>query len=224
MIYFIRDGDAVKIGYAINPRSRLTTLRTGNSRPISILGVMDGSLDDEHRLHQRFTSEHIRGEWFKLTPQIIQFIEENCRPVIEVGRVDTSEAKTRLSRRGVAAPPPKTEAVHRVKEWLESCIIKGDGASVQDLDRCHVEWSFSRGIYPPLAWCVIGRILPRLGYERRYVGAGSVYLGMAIRPDYPGAPCNRNEILYRQTQAVYFASGSRPYRERTALKLVASAE
>jgi hypothetical protein len=74
-IYFISDGEYVKIGYTNgNPLERLASLQTGNARLLKVLHTMPGSLSEEQALHQRFHHLRACGEWFELTDEIQQFI------------------------------------------------------------------------------------------------------------------------------------------------------
>lgn len=82
MIYFIRSGDAVKIGYADAPDRGIPTLRTANPNDIVVLGVMDGSLQDEKALHEKFAAHWLRREWFVLCDEIAKFIEAHARPYL----------------------------------------------------------------------------------------------------------------------------------------------
>lgn len=64
-IYFLANGDgAIKIGYSTNPRRRIDTLRTASSRPLEILGTIDGSLAQEREIHKRLSAHRGQGEWF----------------------------------------------------------------------------------------------------------------------------------------------------------------
>ena len=81
-VYFIstKRKKVVKIGIANNPDKRLKTFQTANYEELVILRVIKVSNRDlafklETALHQKFKKYHIRGEWFKLTPTVIKFIE-----------------------------------------------------------------------------------------------------------------------------------------------------
>jgi hypothetical protein len=72
-IYFISDGDRVKIGYtARNPHRRLKQLQTGSSRRLYLLAAMPGTMADERALHERFASLRVSGEWFAIEPALLQ--------------------------------------------------------------------------------------------------------------------------------------------------------
>lgn len=78
MIYFIADGDYVKIGKAGNVNERLRALQTGNPRTLALLKVVDCSklndnytdYDVETELHAYFNADRISNantitsEWF----------------------------------------------------------------------------------------------------------------------------------------------------------------
>jgi|GEM_PF-2891467 len=66
-VYFVRCGirGPIKIGYATDPRSRLSHLQTSHFKELTLLGAYPGSIADEKRLHVRFASSRIRGEWFR---------------------------------------------------------------------------------------------------------------------------------------------------------------
>ena len=81
-VYFIatKRKNAVKIGIANNPDQRLKTFQTANYEELIILRVIkvanrDMAFKLEKALHQKFKKYHIRGEWFKLTPTVVKFIE-----------------------------------------------------------------------------------------------------------------------------------------------------
>jgi hypothetical protein len=70
MIYFIEEPQSrcVKIGYSIDPLSRLATIQTGFPVELKLLGVLRGSRNAEQRLHQKFSEHRLNGEWFRGEP------------------------------------------------------------------------------------------------------------------------------------------------------------
>lgn len=76
-IYFIGCDGHVKIGITAGKvEKRLKTMSTGHYSELTILATIhgvDGALEIE--LHQRFAQHRVRGEWFKLCPEIEAFIE-----------------------------------------------------------------------------------------------------------------------------------------------------
>lgn len=79
MVYFIRSGKAVKIGVSCAPTKRLSNMATGNHSSLELLGVMDGGSKREQALHRKFEKHHIKGEWFRLVPEITTYIRKYRR-------------------------------------------------------------------------------------------------------------------------------------------------
>ena len=75
-IYFILSPDNfVKIGRAANPKARLKSLQTGSSSPLELIKVIpnhSGHLETE--LHKKFASLRQRGEWFRYTRAIRNYL------------------------------------------------------------------------------------------------------------------------------------------------------
>jgi hypothetical protein len=67
MIYFIQDTvtRAIKIGYSTNPQKRLKDLQHSNQNKLVLLYAMQGELEHEAELLQRFDKFKMEGEWFK---------------------------------------------------------------------------------------------------------------------------------------------------------------
>lgn len=74
-VYFIADGIGhVKIGIASDVQARFTALQSANPHELSILASMPGNGALERSLHRRFSAHHVRGEWFRLTSEIEEYI------------------------------------------------------------------------------------------------------------------------------------------------------
>jgi len=76
-VYFIFDGEAVKIGYSTKALKRLKSLQTSHSRMLKIIGTMPGSIRLEKQLHKKFRRLRVRNEWFRYTKEIARYIEAN---------------------------------------------------------------------------------------------------------------------------------------------------
>lgn len=72
LVYFIRDGDKVKIGHSVKPTARMSQLRTHSE--LELLAVCHGGPDRERALHKRFKKYRIKGEWFTLVSAITKYI------------------------------------------------------------------------------------------------------------------------------------------------------
>lgn len=88
MIYFVQDSDslAIKIGYAANPEERLATLQTANSSTLRLLAELPGGRADEAALHRRFAASRLVGEWFRPSPDLIEFLLDGARLLGQSGR------------------------------------------------------------------------------------------------------------------------------------------
>ncbi len=82
VVYFIATADRryVKIGYTTNITKRLSAVRMGNPEPLDLLGTVVGDKTDEARWHHLYRLDRAQGEWFRLTPALLDSIEWACRP------------------------------------------------------------------------------------------------------------------------------------------------
>jgi hypothetical protein len=75
-VYFIQDGETVKIGHSHSPKSVIKALKRGNHRELILLATGSGGQPREVALHKKFAKFrlHRRHEWFTLSPQISKYI------------------------------------------------------------------------------------------------------------------------------------------------------
>lgn len=78
IVYFIQaeSGGPIKIGHAFDTKQRLGALQTGHPEKLVLLGSFFGSQYDEHKLHEKFNSYRVRGEWFQPVGPILQLIDK----------------------------------------------------------------------------------------------------------------------------------------------------
>lgn len=74
-VYFITDGEYIKIGKAKNPEKRLGEIQTGNGRPLELLWKIPcknekASLALEQRLHVWYGDYQTVGEWFNIKEKL----------------------------------------------------------------------------------------------------------------------------------------------------------
>jgi len=77
MIYFIQEGTEgpIKIGYTSKSvRTRMATLQTASAQKLRLLATAEGTQKDESMLHARFSACHIKGEWFKPSVDLMNYI------------------------------------------------------------------------------------------------------------------------------------------------------
>jgi len=83
-VYFMRCGPYIKIGYSVDPHTRLNQLRNGDKtkcpdgidrKSIVLVKTEPGGRDREYELHQQFKHLHHWGEWFTEAPELTEYIE-----------------------------------------------------------------------------------------------------------------------------------------------------
>lgn len=78
VVYFLRNGERVKIGTSTNLASRMTSL---SLRMTDVVLVLDGGRELEERLHRRFHAHRIgRTEWFNLAKEVWDFVDARRKP------------------------------------------------------------------------------------------------------------------------------------------------
>lgn len=79
-VYFIeaRTAGLVKIGYASNPVDRMKSIQGMSPVKVSLVGFMEGDMQDERDLHRRFAEYRSHGEWFRFEGDVYDYIKEVC--------------------------------------------------------------------------------------------------------------------------------------------------
>lgn len=69
-VYFITDGNAIKIGVSQDPETRMKFLQTASSEKLILLGWTDGGYEKEAEIQTLFANKKGKGgsEWFHITP------------------------------------------------------------------------------------------------------------------------------------------------------------
>lgn len=77
MIYFIlnKELNHLKIGYSLNPKSRLYTLQTANAHKLELLNIYYGTKEDEKTIHSKLKEYNLWGEWYNYA-KVKNLIEE----------------------------------------------------------------------------------------------------------------------------------------------------
>jgi hypothetical protein len=81
-VYFIRaQGDGpIKIGFTrAHPRKRMAFIQTGCPWPVSLIGAVEGTVEDEQKFHRSLSEFRTSGEWFAPHPTVLASIEEALR-------------------------------------------------------------------------------------------------------------------------------------------------
>ena len=84
-VYFISDGNAVKIGYSKNCLSRIKSHQTSNSSVLKIFFIIDCRDDVEYAkflekaIHRNWQHKRTTGEWFTLNERELLSIKVNYK-------------------------------------------------------------------------------------------------------------------------------------------------
>jgi hypothetical protein len=77
-VYFLRREDGlIKIGHAHDVSRRRKQLAGPCGSRLTLLGAMKGGVGKETELHKRFGVFRERGEWFRPSLELLEFIERN---------------------------------------------------------------------------------------------------------------------------------------------------
>ena len=90
MLYLIKSGDYYKIGYTDNMYIRLKDYRTHNP-DIHLIGMKEGTLEDESNYHKELSDYIIHGEWMQVPNEKIEqlkkdFIKVDIIPTYKKGK------------------------------------------------------------------------------------------------------------------------------------------
>jgi hypothetical protein len=106
VVYFIRDGKHVKIGYTQDSErlaARLGALQAGNPRELVLVALMKhGGPRTERALHDAFRPWWIGGGWFELEGPVartLTFVRTSAMPAEVVAYATKTAARSQAFRR-----------------------------------------------------------------------------------------------------------------------------
>lgn len=83
-VYFIQCGEFVKIGLSLCIHGRIDQIESTNPYPVVGLGYLPMTVKESRRrereLHERFKAAAHQREWFRLTPEIDDYIGQYAQP------------------------------------------------------------------------------------------------------------------------------------------------
>jgi len=79
MIYFVQNsGDGlIKIGTTKNVNKRIQNIQASVPYPLKLLCITDGGREEEAKLHKKFNTIKVSGEWFKPEDELMKHIQVN---------------------------------------------------------------------------------------------------------------------------------------------------
>ncbi len=81
-VYLIRsDAGLYKVGYSASPVRRLALLQTASPYPLTLIGFVAGTREDESALHVLLRPWHQSGEWFR-DCAAIQHLQQTFPPYV----------------------------------------------------------------------------------------------------------------------------------------------
>ncbi len=77
VVYFIQPGEEpfVKIGITDDLVHRVESLQTASPHALRVLGQIPGTMRTEREIHVLFSHLRVRGEWFRLTSEVIDYVQ-----------------------------------------------------------------------------------------------------------------------------------------------------
>jgi hypothetical protein len=74
-LYALRVGEFVKFGRAIDPAERVEELQNAHPERLVLLAAVPAHAHVETLVHARFECHRVSGEWYRLTDEIVEFID-----------------------------------------------------------------------------------------------------------------------------------------------------
>lgn len=131
-VYFVKpigmDGP-IKVGFSIEPLTRLSSFSTWSPFPLEIIGMVAGDLADETFLHQCFSHLHTHREWFLSSKELRQTIQT----ILAAGTVDVvrdiliPKDGIKNRSRGPRSPEVKLRTSYKMRiEWAQKRLRAKD--------------------------------------------------------------------------------------------------
>lgn len=76
MVYFLSGADMVKIGFTRDLSVRMNHLSNNSPVALVLLGTIEGGVQKEIEIQLQFSHIRSHGEWYRATPELLNFIEE----------------------------------------------------------------------------------------------------------------------------------------------------
>ncbi len=93
-VYLAHCAGLYKIGHSVNVKQRLRELQTGSAHSIELVSMMEGGREVEQRLHDQFSADRVRGEWFKPSTALLHIFA--VYPWFETARSEGVEFRDKV--------------------------------------------------------------------------------------------------------------------------------
>ena len=128
-VYFIQRGKQgpIKIGVTKYLYRRLAEIQRSYPQRLRILGIIDGYLDQERVLHERFAHLRLDGEWFSIANELSNYIDKNTSPPFppHLDRSKYRQCKSPTKRGGICSAIAQKDS--------DYCLIHNRTKSAQHL-------------------------------------------------------------------------------------------
>jgi len=113
-VYFVRAqlSGLIKIGIARNMPQRLRALQTGNADRLTVMGIIRDKdpVYLERIIHGEYRRQREFGEWFRESPDLLDFIRQHARTLAEDEQDRRAAMMADLIARGVVDPTRRPKA------------------------------------------------------------------------------------------------------------------
>lgn len=80
-VYFVTDGEHIKVGFSTRPEKRVRDLRT--AKPLTVLAIVAGTRAQEKAVHTAFNATKVHGEWFEASAELKALAEQAAKVGLE---------------------------------------------------------------------------------------------------------------------------------------------
>lgn len=95
VVYAIYSAGHIKFGVSSNVTRRRHSFTTASPAPVVLLATVEGSNDLELAIQRRLGAFRTRGEWFRLSPEVREFVEQIRRDGKAVSTLESAELEFR---------------------------------------------------------------------------------------------------------------------------------
>lgn len=179
MIYFLKDGNYVKIGFTrADAERRKNELQTGCARPLELIGTASGGIQTEATIHYLLRRHRHQREWFVLNDEVKGFI--------------ASALSLGIGPAILAAEHAEIEAEEKAAQQRRVCSRSLHATTVSELDEILRDVGFSKRD--------AGFIARKIKYWDQYLQRAEV-TASAIREDQTIPPSSEFEDVLRRAAA-----------------------